>query len=601
MSQLKWLLFASVLTMAFVLACGSADEATPVPATATSPPAAAAVAPAAATAAPAAATAAPAPATAAPARAAPTTAAPVPAASGQTVASMMAGEDRFGGTLRVVSQGSIKSLDRDFSGAYVSAAASLHLHEPLFMYDADFNSKPQMIEDWSVSSDNLTYTFTIREDRMFHDGGAVTTKDIIPSLERYMIRHPAGEMLKNFSEEDPAVRLEAVNDRTFKLRLKEPYGLVVQHFGLLRYGPLMWPERIAVLDPFQDVGEENLIGSGPFRLDKWEVGNRVIYVRNEDYIPRTDPGSNFAGAQIPYLDRLIILEIPSEETKIAGLKTDEWDIVDGPSLDFYQEMIEHPDFDVALDKPGKLSNISIAHQTAPMDNLKIRQAIQAALNSEAIMASLGDPALWLLCPAIFHCGSTWESHAGEELYNQNDPEKAKRLLEEAGYNGEPITLINPSDYATITPTGHVIKAELEAVGIKVDMPAMDWSSAVSRFSVRPEPNNPFSRDYHMNTSWMGFYGYQDPVLLGIVGGVGNNPYQNDVMKDLRMQFARAVDPVEQKRLVDEINRTAWETVMWIPHGQFFNILPYSKRVKGFPVSPPQIKGMPAYTNVWIEN
>jgi peptide/nickel transport system substrate-binding protein len=586
-----FLLFSILAILSVVLAaCGEDEVAAPAaPAPAAPAPAAPAPAPVA-------------PAAPAPAPAAPTAviAAPVMAGPAGTVGAMMAGDSKFGGTATVVSQGSIKSLDRDFSGAYVSAAASLHLHEPLFMYDRDFNSAPQMIEDWSTSSDNLTLTFTIREDRMFHDGGAVTTKDIIPSLERYMIRHPAGEMLKNFAAEDAAVRLVAVDDRTFKLKLKEPYGSVVQHFGLLRYGPLIWPERIAVLDPFQDVGEENLIGSGPYKLDKWEVGNRVIYVRNEDYIPRTDPANNFGGAQIPYLERLIFVEIPSEETKIAGLKTGEWDVVDGPSLDFYQEMIDHPDFDVALDKPGKLSNLGIMHQTPPMDNLKIRQAMQAALHSEAIMASLGDPALWLLCPAVFHCGSTWESSAGEELYNQNDPEKAKRLMAEAGYDGEPITLINPTDYATITPTGAVIKAQLEAVGFNIDMPAMDWSSAVSRFGVRPDPDDPFSRDFHMNTGWMGFYGYQDPILFGLVGGVGVVPYQNDVMKDLRMQFARAVDPAEQTRLVDEINRHALETVMFIAHGQFFNILPYNKRLKGFPVSPPQIKGMPNYVNVWIE-
>ena len=102
-------------------------------------------------------------------------------------------------------------------------------------------------------------------------------------------------------------------------------------------------------------------------LENWEVGNRVILKRYEDYVPRSDPSSNFAGAQIPYVDRIIWLEIPSEETKIAGLKTGEWDIVDGASLDYFPELEAHPEIGVRAGQArqeicDRLQPRQVAHQ-----------------------------------------------------------------------------------------------------------------------------------------------------------------------------------------------------------------------------------------------
>ena len=83
----------------------------------------------------------------------------------------------------------------------------------------------------------------------------------------------------------------------------------------------MWPKEIAALTPNEDVGEANIVGSGPYQLDSWDPGFRVIHIRNPSYVPRNEPHSNFAGAQIPYVDRLIVLEVPDNETKVAGPKT----------------------------------------------------------------------------------------------------------------------------------------------------------------------------------------------------------------------------------------------------------------------------------------
>ena len=493
---------------------------------------------------------------------------------------------RYGGDLRVVAQASIKSLDCDFTSAYVCGSVHLHYQEGLLAYDNDFNPRPQLLEEWSVSGDGKAYTFTLRDGPTFHKlGRPITSDDSIANFERWMKRQAAGKSLSRVLADNG---LEKVDDQVFRINLKQPYGALISHLGQLRSRNIQWPAEIAVLEPTEDVGVENYIGTGPFELENWEVGNRVILKRYEDYVPRSDPPSNFAGAQVPYVDRIIWLEIPSEETKIAGLKTGEWDIVDGASLDFFPEMNAHPDIDVALDKPGKASQLGINHSKWPTSERKFRQGIQYAMNTAEFMAALGPEELWTLCATAFHCGTPLESHEGDDRYNQNNLELAKQLIEESGYNGEPLIHMNPNDYGTITPLGPVFKKQMEAVGVNIELPGMDWATLISRIG---------DLDYwHFFSTWGGFYGIHDPITDGSVNGSSRTGFLNDRMVELSEEYAAAMDPKEKAKIVSEIEDIWWDEVPSLLIGQFFLTTPYRKWVKNFTV----IKGMQNYNNVWIE-
>jgi peptide/nickel transport system substrate-binding protein len=400
-----------------------------------------------------------------------------------------------------------------------------------------------------------------------------------------MKRQAAGKSLSRVLADNG---LEKVDDQVFRINLKQPYGALISHLGQLRSRNIQWPAEIAVLEPTEDVGVENYIGTGPFELENWEVGNRVILKRYEDYVPRSDPPSNFAGAQVPYVDRIIWLEIPSEETKIAGLKTGEWDIVDGASLDFFPEMNAHPDIDVALDKPGKASQLGINHSKWPTSERKFRQGIQYAVNSAEFMAALGPEELWTLCATAFHCGTPLESHEGDDRYSQNNLELAKQLIQESGYNGEPIIHMNPNDYGTITPLGPVFKKQMEAVGVNIELPGMDWATLISRIG---------DLDYwHVHSTWGGFYGIHDPITDGNVNGSSRTGFLNERMVELSVEYAAAMDPKEKAKIVSEIEDIWWDEVPSLLIGQFFLTTPYRKWVKNFTV----IKGMQNYNNVWIE-
>ena len=491
----------------------------------------------------------------------------------------------YGGDLKVIAQSSIKTLDPDFGGAYVTRAVAVHLWEFLFSMDENYIPQPLMVGDWSLSSDGMTYSFTLRDDLMFHDGTKVDAQDAIASIEKWITKAPAAKLLSGFMAENG---LKATDDKTFTLSLAQPYGAVTYSFALMHQSPTIHKKDIAALSSFEDMGEENYIGSGPYKLKNWEVGNKVVIERNVAYVPRNEPGRHFAGAQISYLDTVEWLEITSEETKMAGLKTGEWDVVDGAALDFYKDMLAHPDIDVAVYKPGHQSYLNFNHEGTWTSDQTFRQAILAAVDNVAMMSALGEPDLWQLCPALFYCGTPLESNAGSELYNQSNPTRAMELLAQTGYDGTPIKILNPTDYATISPLGPVLKPTLEAIGINIDMPALDWATASSTAYN--------TNSWHIRTSWTVHWGDSNPITNAGIAGTRFDKYNNEDMKRLQVEYATAITFEEQYRIAEEIQRIHYEDVMWINLGQFFSIHPHRNWVKNLK----PVKSYPHYMNVWLE-
>jgi peptide/nickel transport system substrate-binding protein len=503
------------------------------------------------------------------------------------VGDMVAGDDRFGGTLRVVAQASTESLDTSFSGAYVITVVSAHIWERLFERDAGFNAKPQMVSEWEVDAAGTTFTFTLRDGLKFHDGSSVTSDDVIPSLQRMWETTAAGEMLRTQMAEGG---LKKVDDKTFSMTFQKPIGVVIT--GLAAPWPLqnIWPESIANTPAQEDHGEDGAIGSGPYKLAEWIRGDKLVVERFDDYVPRSEEGSYLAGAKIAYLDRIEWLEVPAEETKIAGLKTGEWDVVDGAGLDFFADLNKEPNLQVAKYE-RHFWTFDFNMTSAPANLKKLRQGIQAAVDIEALAAAVGPSDLWSLCPARYRCGSSLESHVGAEFYNEHDVEKGKRLVAESGYDGETFLLMNPNDYATITPMGQVLKPAFEELGIVVEMPSMDWATLLSRL---PDP------DWDAITDWWVQWASPDPVADGMTSGTlyfgnfGDDP-DVEIVKALRLEYAFEPDAVRQLEIIGEIQLALFESVPQVIGAQWASIYPATTDLKNFTVDL-----FPVYVNVWLE-
>ena len=206
-------------------------------------------------------------------------------------ASPILAEPTRGGTLKFVTQNDLKVLDPFWTTAYISRNHGYMIYDVLFALDDNLTVQPQMIDTWEVSPDRLRYTFTLRDGLRWHDGQPVTSADVIASLKRWGQRDSQGKLLMRVTDS-----MQEVNDKTFQLLLKEPFGLVLEALAKPSSNvPFILPARVAATPPDEQIKET--IGSGPFIFvkEEWQPGHRVVYVRNPDYMPRPEPASSAAG------------------------------------------------------------------------------------------------------------------------------------------------------------------------------------------------------------------------------------------------------------------------------------------------------------------
>ena len=503
--------------------------------------------------------------------------------------------DKYGGNLKVVAQASIASLDVGASGAYVTAAiARGHLWEPLFGQGLDYTTQPVLIDTFDLSTDGLEWTFTLR-DLEFHDGSPVTALAAIQSLQRHL-GQTAGVVLAGFLAGEPPIYdagFTVVDDRTFKVSTIEPYGSILDGFALHSGGQSqVFTETASSFAYGDEIGEENYIGTGAYKFKLWEPGNRVVLERFDRFVSRREPESWFVGGKKAYVDTITWFEIPSEETKIAGLQTGEWDFVDSIGLDFVATMTDDPDIDITW-YPGHMWYFAFNQNEPLADDINFRLAVQKSMDGEAMLASIGPPETWKLNCSIYGSGTVFESSVGcAEHYNQNDIDGAKAILTQSSYAGETVTLMNPTDYSTITPVGFVIKDRMQEIGINVDMPAMDWATRITRTAGRD------SVGWHLATSWGTIRNRQNPAFSFMIasGGVAFNNYYNADMDDAHKGFLRTQDFAEQKALADQMQLLFLQDPPQVYSGIFFMPSGYRTWVENVI---PEHNGQPSYNNVWI--
>ena len=186
-------------------------------------------------------------------------------------------------TLRVVMHSDLKIVDPIWTTAYMSRNYGYMVYDTLFAMDEDTKIHPQMVEKYSVGGpNNLTYTFTLRDGLMFHDGAPVTSADVIQSIKRWGGKDSMGQMLMKFTKE-----MKAVDDKTFQLILNEPFGLVLVALGKPSSNvPFIMPKRVA--DTPKDTQISEYVGSGPFVFDaaNWKPGDKAVFRKNSAYRPR---------------------------------------------------------------------------------------------------------------------------------------------------------------------------------------------------------------------------------------------------------------------------------------------------------------------------
>ncbi|CAO3426239.1 ABC transporter substrate-binding protein [Azospirillum endophyticum] len=484
-------------------------------------------------------------------------------------------------TLRMVPQADLKILDPMFTTNYVTRNFGYLVYDTLFGQDSHGVAKPQMVERYSRSADGLTWHFTLRPGLAFHDGSPVRAADCVASLRRWAARDNYGRAMTAAGAE---WRVDDAEDggRSFTLTLKKPFGLVLEALskvsGMI---PVIMPEKLAGQSPSQPVAEVN--GSGPymFKRDEWVPGSKVVFVRNPHYAGRTDDPDFLSGNRTGWIDRIEWIYLPDANSATAALTTGEVDMLELVPPDYIGPL--RADGDVRVVEGGAYqANLIVNQLHPPFDNPKIRQAVLHAVNQEAVVAAMGYPPDLRLahCATFFICGGANDTAAGSEPYRRPDPALAKRLLDEAGYKGEPVVVLLPTDYASLNAAALVAIQTLKSIGMTVTVQSMDWATLVAR---RAKKDPPASGGWSVYVTQAATFDANSPInnfMLGAACGNGMPGWPCDETLDgLRADWIRADTPEERRTRLDGFQERAYQVVPYVPLGQFSAAFAIRKDVK----------------------
>jgi peptide/nickel transport system substrate-binding protein len=493
--------------------------------------------------------------------------------------------------VRMVPHGNLAILDPIWTTQNMAAYHGSMMYDTLFGIDGNFNPQPQMVGKTDISADRKTYTFELRPGLKWTDGTPVTARDCVASLRRWQVKDGAGSHLFERVADTPVV-----DEKTFRIVLKEPYGLLIDALAKTSTPVcFMMKAEIAATDPNTQITKH--IGSGPFKFVEAEYrpGSRVVYERNPDYVPRSEPATGIAGGKRVLLDR-VIWDIMDEQTAASALMAGEVDFFEVPPIPLLPALGAAPGVKVeVLNKFGNVGYCRLNHLHPPFNNLAARRAAQLAISQEDIQrAAVGNPSFYRTCGSHFTCDSPMGATDGSEALMLNAPmaqrqARARELLKESGYDGKPLVVLHATNISVMDQTVLVIARDLRAVGFNVQLASSEWSGVVTRRSVQEPPDK---GGWNVFFTWGGGNATSNPIALSAHAATGRKAWfgwpENADVERLRTEWSAAATQEARRAVAARMNRVMMEYVHDIKTGQWVGPVAYrADKIKGL-IAVPEI-------------
>ncbi len=489
--------------------------------------------------------------------------------------------------LKFIPQANLSSMDAVAGTQYVVRNAALMVWDTLYGINAKVEPQPQMCEGHEVTPDFQTWTFKLRDGLKFHDGEKVTTRDVIASLNRWMVRDTMGQVIKNRLD-----ALEAVDDRTFRFRLNKPFTKMLFALGK-NNAPvaLIMPERIAKTDPFQLISE--YVGSGPMSFNKgaWVPGATAVFERFADYPVRPEAGEWLAGGKRMMFDRVEWVIQPDPATAAAALQNGEVDWWETPLPDVVPLLKRNPNINVDIADPlGNIGSFRMNHLWKPFSDVRARRAVMMALSQQDYMQAVvgEDTNLWKPLPSYFTPGTpVYTEEGGDILNGPRDYAAAKKLLAESGYNGEKVVLLVATDVAITKAEGDITNDLLaNKLGMNVDYQALDWGTVGARRAKKDPPDKGGWNIFH---TWHAGADCINPAPYTALDCGGDKawfgwPNSPEVQARIADWYA-AADLDQEKKAIVALNKAAMDFVVYPPTGFFLQYQAWRKNVSGVVKAP----------------
>jgi peptide/nickel transport system substrate-binding protein len=377
---------------------------------------------------------------------------------------------------------------------------------------------PALAESWDISDDGLVYTFHLHDGVTFHDGTTFNAEDVKFSLDRARAEDSTNAQKGLF---EAIESVEVVDPTTIKVTLSHPEGNFLFNMG--------WGDAVIVAPESAADNATNPIGTGPFTFADWVKGDHVELMKNPDY-----------WGEPVKLEKATFKFISDPTAAFAAMMAGDIDAFPVfPAAENLPQFEADPRFVVSVGSTEGETILAMNNGKAPLDDLKVRQAISHAIDRQAIIDG-----------AMFGYGTPIGTHFAPhnpayvdltDMYPY-DPEKAKALLAEAGYpDGFDVTLkLPPPSYAR--RGGEIIAEQLKAVGITAEIINLEWAQWLAE---------PFkAKDYDLT-----IVSHTEPMDIGIYARDDYYfDYHSDAFKAIMEELNQTTDPEKRKELLGEAQR-----------------------------------------------
>jgi peptide/nickel transport system substrate-binding protein len=439
---------------------------------------------------------------------------------------------RDAGTLVVVQEAEPVGLDLMQSSIQTTMSVCYNIHDTLFHPQEDATVLPALAEKWE-KVDDLTWKISLRKDAVFHNGEPVNAAAVKFSYDRINkeeLKSPNKGKLSAFTE------LTVIDDHTFTVKTEQPYAPGLYMLGY--YLPIVPPKYI------QEVGDEKYntdpVGSGPYRLKKWARGDEIVLEAFDKYYgPK------------PAYKTVIFKANPEEASRIAALETGEADVISGVPVHQRKKIVESGKA-YLTPQMGVMPYLGINTYEAPFDDVRVRQALNYAIDKELISKALFDGKA-IICagpisPRTF-------GHSPNLKPYPYDPAKAKSLLKEAGHaDGIDVRLAYPTYMSQIQEQAEAIAANMTKAGFRVTLEPFERAVMWERYK---------GKQHQLYIYWWDDAPEPDRYMYSLFHSKSRDYYYKNPAVDELLDKGRTImDRTERAKVYAQIDEMLYQDAPW---------------------------------------
>ena len=478
---------------------------------------------------------------------------------------LLPGASRAQGTsvANIATIGDPGSLDPMPFTADLVSEIDQHVHETLYIFDPSLNFSPVLASAMPAISENgKRYVIPLRANVRFHDGSMMVADDVVASLTRWVRLSPRGKTITDYVE-----AIAAPDANTVEIGLKRPYAPLVALLAYPNGAAAIMPKRLATAaEPLKEY-----VGTGPYRFVEYKPDQYVRVVRYPEYVSPPGKADGYAGERKAPIDELRFIPVPNPTTRTDGLLSGQYHFADLLTPESYARLKGSATVRQGIVQSPNSSIMIFNTRAGVLSDVRLRRAVQAAIVPEDMMAAaFGDRALWRMEGSIYPQGTVYYD-AEAPGYNKHDPDKARALMKQAGYDGKPVRFLVTTQYDYMNKIGQVAQAQLEDVGFKVDVQVMDWATLLQK---RTNEN-----------LWESFIAAHnlvaDPTLITIMNPSYPGWWDSEGKRAALTEFVTETDQAKRVAIWKRIQALFYSEVPTIKLGEWFFLYGISSKLNGY--------------------